>query len=116
MWPAFLNFGAVRRSITKSLRTRGIWGTAAFSMRLAYNAAWALAPDRCRARRRYQAAEREFDLLHNVDTAGKLSLARLVIHSVNWEHGVVYQAIDEAHGRAVGLRFQVVPVLSWPCP
>jgi SAM-dependent methyltransferase len=60
-----------------------------------------LTPAQRRARRRYSEGEREFDRLHNVDTAGRIDLANLPIGSGNWLYGNCYQAVNAGEFRQV---------------
>lgn len=89
----------LRRQIKRSLRKRGLWGSVFFSLRAAYNIAWGRTPAGRRARHIRECIDKDFDLLHNVDTAGRISLGQLSIDAENWEYGNAYQPItpDEFH-------------------
>jgi protein-L-isoaspartate O-methyltransferase len=89
-------FTTVRRKLMKSLQTRGIGGTALFALREAYQAARRLTPAARRALRAREAAEREFDLRYNVDTAGFVPAAALAVDSANWVHATRYEASHPA--------------------
>lgn len=94
-------FDAVARWIGKSLQRRGTFGTALFPLQLAYRIVRdRISPGIRRQIARREAAGRQFDLLHQVDTSGYIPLCRLEIDSQNWRYGRRYQAIDPAGFRA----------------
>jgi hypothetical protein len=75
------------RKVNKSLRTRGVLGTAVGTVRFALYKLAELGPSRRRGRK----GEREFDRRHGVDTGGRIPLSELAVDDPAWLHGNGYQ-------------------------
>ena len=93
------------RKIQKSLKTRGVVGTALFLSELAVKTARSqLNPTERRARATSARAEETFDQHYNVDTRGFIPVSNLDVNSSTWMEGNAYQGVgvDVDFARVLG--------------
>lgn len=77
----------LRRRLEKTLRVRGVFGTATFAFEKLWESVRGLG-----WRRRVKRADAEFDQSFGVDTGGLIPLSDLDIEDDNWVHGLMYAA------------------------
>lgn len=87
----------IRRKLTKALRERGLWGTAALVVRYLGERVRDLGP----TRRRHLQASAEFDQAHGIDTVGRIPLAELDVEHEAWVSGTRYEATVPAEFHAL---------------
>lgn len=93
------------RKIQKSLKLRGVVGTAQFMSVLALKTARSLlSPAERRARATSARAEETFDQRYNVDTRGFIPVSNLDVNSSTWMEGNAYQGVgvDVSFARVLG--------------
>jgi hypothetical protein len=81
-------FRAIGRKLQKSMQTRGVFGTLAFTPVYLGRKASGLAGKR-------RLSESAFDRDFGVDTAGSIPLSELDVTSDNWHFGGMYQPVGE---------------------